>query len=298
MNSKTDFLFSFIKDGQIYDAIITNQPGEIIQYDQQNVSLLYDNDNAPSDNAEYVSNEMAMMKKILENQSQLLSHVLDLKNGIKNLSSDFEKLKGKLKGKFPVETDPLPQQEPTIPELWKFTKIQNEKDFIDFQNRIEVDQTFKNECIIKMKDGVGSMVGISCYDCALKLDRIIFTNNFWTSTAWTGGRNKAKKRKIDSADQNTDDTDQNADENTDHNANNAQNEQLEESSEESSNNSKFAFSKHQRFMEFFKQLILYVNGQTLTDDDYKKFVQSRARNSFYQPKTARKPVGRIKTQKQ
>lgn len=158
-----------------------------------------------------------------------------------------------------------------IPVIWKFQKISNEKDLIAFEAEIGNNHCFRAECITNFVQTLGKMVGDTAKirkDCALLLDREIFANEFWTYTAWTGGRVSRKRKSISG--------------NTPKHANKFDSLDILAAK-------KFAFSTHIEFIEFFKQTIKAMTSSTLTNDEMKNFVQERSKNSFYEPKTNRKP---------
>lgn len=241
----------------------------------------------------------ALLKKIIENQANLVSHVLDLKQNLKNLTTEFNNFKTKTLESSAVSN--IAQKEPSIvPELWKFTKLDCENDLIEFEKKIQTEHAFKHDCLTRLKSEIGSVAGKTSYDCALMLDRIIFTNKFWSSTAWTGGR-KAKKRNavgevVGNSDQESESKNtEESSEVVESKEGEHQGESEEKHEEESATKgNKFVFSEHITFIDFFKQLVLFVNGSVLPENELKKFVQSRSRNAFYSPKTVRATGGRSK----
>lgn len=264
---------------------------------------------------------MTLLNKIIENQANLMQHVLDVKRCLQNLTKDVENLKNRNTESVPSSVVEKDSKE--VPDIWKFPKIGNQQELLDFENKIEVDLPFKNVCLNGLKKEIGPVTGKGNHECALMLDRLIFTNEFWSSTAWTGGRKKAKREM--NASMSTDATESasspdvqtgtssNVQSDTQFNA--ASDMQSEQTSSTSSDiqsdsatdntndnssedsNSKFAFSQHVRFIDFFKQLMHYLTQATMSETEMKRFVQSRSRNAFYKPLSNRMPGARCRLKK-
>ncbi|KAF5278515.1 hypothetical protein FQR65_LT15664 [Abscondita terminalis] len=128
-------------------------------------------------------------------------------------------------------------------DVWKFTVIASEEELINFEKKIDSDASFLLKCIqdfIENIDNQHTSAGKKCYDCALLLDRHIFTNAFWSQTAWTGELSTRKQQFT------TNDTENDIQEKDDESIENV-------------SGKKFTFSKHkapvcfERLVEAFKR---------------------------------------------
>lgn len=214
----------------------------------------------------------------IKNQEKIYGKMSALSHKVDQISKRLNEIDNGSKSKAIVETLP------NLPDVWHFPMINSEQELIGFEKNIEQNPDFRTECVKGLIDSVGLQPGRTNNDCALILDRRIFSNSFWTATAWTGGR--AKKRKV--ASDNSDESgvqsalDGDSEENTEH---------VED------RNVKFAFSVHKTMINFIQQVIAGITKTSMSDTEVKIFVQSRSRNAFYEPKTDRLPTTRRKVPK-
>lgn len=250
-----------------------------------------------------------LLFKIIGNQAELLKHVLDVKKGLQTLAKNFENFKKSASQQTSTMTS-----EQTVPQLWKFTSIGSEEDLVKFEDQIKSDDVFKNECLIGFKKEIGAGFGKTPYDCVLVLSRKVFADEFWKTTAWTGGRGrKNKKQETDNGTENTvaptEESSEggpsssvassvNAQETVGDAANVPEMETNTNQSEAEANpKRKFSFSVHKICIDFLKQLVFFISGAVLTDSDMQTCVQCRTRNASQLKTSNRLSIGRTKKNK-
>lgn len=200
---------------------------------------------------------------VFSNQQVLMTRIMNVEQLIKNQSKEIKErldlilaiVSGGAEKNAAAAVD---EAEPD----WNFDQINNEDELTAFVHKLESGEGAKLVIAFAAKIGKKANTERSRMDCALQIDRLIFTRAFWTKTAWSGGRPTK-------------------------NTENAVNPDGEPATE-----LKFAFSKHAVFINFFNKLVKGSTGDILTDEAMKLFAQGRSRNSFYEPKTNQSAASR------
>lgn len=194
---------------------------------------------------------------IIKNQKAIMSDIVSLRKGMDQMYSAFVEIKSLLT-KLGASSSLSSSDTSSSTTAFEFIPIVNEQDLIKCEEKI-VDREYRIDCKKKFQSLIG--VGKPAYmsrSIALQLLDLMFTNKFWSCTAWTGGR-KQKSSKDDNDTQST---------------------------------LKFCFSQHITIISFINETIESICGNPMSLAELADVIKVRTRNCNYVRVSNRIPTSR------
>lgn len=163
------------------------QGGELINTGSQNTSNPADSQNTsePVDDSDAASTSPNLLHTIINNQEMIAKRLIKLEKGMQEIFSQLQNVAGMVSsfsssGSSTSETC-------TEKEAIVFQKIDDEDGIIEFEKTIE-DRNNRKKMIDYFVSVIGKCNNVPTRSIALQLEQKMFTESFWTKTAWTGGR--------------------------------------------------------------------------------------------------------------
>lgn len=125
---------------------------------------------------------------IINNQEGIAKRLLKIEKGMEEIFSQLQNLFSAV-STLTSSSHSMAKATGNENETIEFEKINDENDLIEFEKSIE-DRKRRKVMMEYFVDIIGKFNNdASVRSIALKLDQKIFTESFWSKTAWTGGRN-------------------------------------------------------------------------------------------------------------
>lgn len=129
-----------------------------------------------------------LFQTIINNQRMFAKKFISIEKGMQEMFSQLQNMSAaisSLSNRSSAQSTQSSSSDPT--ELIDFRKIHDQDSLIEFEKSIE-DRNCRKKMVDYFFSTIGKCNNVPLRSAALLIDQKMFTESFWSTTAWTGGR--------------------------------------------------------------------------------------------------------------
>lgn len=182
---------------------MVDQDGNVRIYSDLIAQNVVDEQNVVHNNVPYNNNEVGnpenvgancdapiadLFRTIINNQSMFAKKLISMEKGMQEMFGQLQNIGAAISSLSNSSSAQSTQSTSSnATELIDFQKIHDEDSLIEFEKNIE-DRNCHKKMIDYFVSTIGKCNNVPLRSVALLIDQKMFTDSFWSTTAWTGGR--------------------------------------------------------------------------------------------------------------